>query len=234
MSAGRDFALLRTSSGKVCVINPDWYMISCLYTLHTDMLSVHQILYTGKSQSLGIKQGGPAVGKWEELPIVKSPKIVHYSVGHESQHALLVAEGGAAFFVGTPRRGEDGDGSLSKARRQCKAVRPKRLGKLEGRHVVHTACNSGTSAAVTADGQLYLFGKDTAHCDLGSGLVTDLKEVHVVAVSLGKAHAAVLTNKGHVYTFGINNKGQCGRDFVASGSGSSSSSASREGERIIL
>ena len=71
-----------------------------------------QILYTGKCQALGIKQGGPSVGKWAELPIIKSPKIVHYSVGHESQHALLVTEDGATFFVGTPKRGEDGDGSL--------------------------------------------------------------------------------------------------------------------------
>lgn len=48
-----------------------------------------------------------------------------------------------------------------------------------------------------------------------SGLVTDLKDVCVTQVSLGKAHAVALTNKGHVYTFGINNKGQCGRDFAA-------------------
>lgn len=48
-----------------------------------------------------------------------------------------------------------------------------------------------------------------------SGLIADLKDVHVTQISLGKAHAVALTNKGHVYTFGINNKGQCGRDFAA-------------------
>ena len=47
------------------------------------------------------------------------------------------------------------------------------------------------------------------------GLVTELRDVSVTAVSLGKAHAVALTSKGHVYTFGINNKGQCGRDYVA-------------------
>lgn len=46
-------------------------------------------------------------------------------------------------------------------------------------------------------------------------MVTDLKDVQVVQVSLGKAHAAVLSSKGHLYTFGINNKGQCGRDFAS-------------------
>ena len=63
---------------------------------------------------LGIKQGGPAAGKWAELPITKSPKISQVAVGHEGQHALLVAEDGSVFFVGTPRRGEDGDTSLCK------------------------------------------------------------------------------------------------------------------------
>lgn len=47
-----------------------------------------------------------------------------------------------------------------------------------------------------------------------SGLVTDLRDVHVSSVALGKAHALALTNKGQCYSFGINNKGQCGRDFI--------------------
>jgi len=71
-------------------------------------------LYTGKSQSLGIKQGAPAQGKWAELPITKSPKIVQVATGHDGQHALLVTDDGSIFFVGTPRRGEDGDTSVCK------------------------------------------------------------------------------------------------------------------------
>ncbi len=71
-----------------------------------------QVLYTGKSAALGIKQGGPAPGKWAELPITKSPKIVHVAMGHDGQHVLLVAEDGSVFFAGTPRRGEDADGSV--------------------------------------------------------------------------------------------------------------------------
>ncbi|KOB65851.1 Esrom, partial [Operophtera brumata] len=37
------------------------------------------------------------------------------------------------------------------------------------------------------------------------------------AVALGKAHAVVLNQLGQVYTFGINNKGQCGPEDVAEG-----------------
>ena len=46
------------------------------------------------------------------------------------------------------------------------------------------------------------------------GHVTDLKDQFVTQISLGKAHAVALTKEGHIYTFGINNKGQCGRDFT--------------------
>ena len=50
-----------------------------------------------------------------------------------------------------------------------------------------------------------------------SGLVHELRDIQVAQVCLGKAHAVVLTSKGAVYTFGINNKGQCGRDFTTHG-----------------
>ncbi|XP_052283534.1 E3 ubiquitin-protein ligase MYCBP2-like isoform X2 [Dreissena polymorpha] len=185
--AGKEFGLVRTVGNKV--------------------------LYTGKSTAVGIKQGGPAPGKWAELPITKSPKIAQVAVGHEGQHALLVTEDGSVFFVGTPRRGEDGDTSMSKGRRQPKAVKPKKMIRLEAKHVTHAACNNGSSAVITKDGGVYMYGKDTAHCHQSSGHVTDLKDQVVTQICLGKAHAIALTNKGRIYTFGINNKGQCGRDF---------------------
>lgn len=50
---------------------------------------------------------------------------------------------------------------------------------------------------------------------LFTGLVKDLKNAKIVQVALGKAHAIALSVKGHVYSFGINNKGQCGRDISA-------------------
>ena len=73
-----------------------------------------QVLYSGKATSLGIKQGGPAPGKWAELPITKSPKIVQVATGHDSAHALMVADDGSVFFVGMAKRGEDGDSGAGK------------------------------------------------------------------------------------------------------------------------
>lgn len=34
---------------------------------------------------------------------------------------------------------------------------------------------------------------------------------HITRVALGKAHCIALNTKGHVFSFGLNNKGQCGR-----------------------
>jgi len=79
------------------------------------------VLYSGKCQSLGIKSTppSPAAGAvspavdWKELAIVKCPRIVQCSVGHDGQHCLLVADDGSVFFVGVSRRGEDGESMAS-------------------------------------------------------------------------------------------------------------------------
>ncbi|KAA8587942.1 hypothetical protein FQN60_001136 [Etheostoma spectabile] len=183
LGAGREFALMKTASGK--------------------------IYYTGKYQSLGIKQGGPSAGKWVELPVTKSPKIVQFSVGHDGSHALLVAEDGSVFFTGSASKGEDGEST--KSRRQPKPYKPKKMIKLETKTAVYTACNNGSSSIVTKDGELYMFGKDAIYSD-STCQVTDLKGQSVTQVAMGKAHTCVLTKSGEVWTFGVNNKGQCGRD----------------------
>ncbi|XP_032082572.1 E3 ubiquitin-protein ligase MYCBP2 isoform X2 [Thamnophis elegans] len=186
LGAGREFALMRTASGK--------------------------IYYTGKYQSLGIKQGGPSAGKWVELPITKSPKIVQFSVGHDGSHALLVAEDGSVFFTGSASKGEDGEST--KSRRQSKPYKPKKIIKMEGKIVVYTACNNGSSSVVSKDGELYMFGKDAIYSD-NTSLITDLKGHFATQVAMGKAHTCVLMKNGEVWTFGVNNKGQCGRDTGA-------------------
>ncbi|KAJ8404609.1 hypothetical protein AAFF_G00334720 [Aldrovandia affinis] len=171
LGAGREFALMKTATGK--------------------------IYYTGKYQSLGIKQG--AVGR-------------EFSVGHDGSHALLVAEDGGVFFTGSASKGEDGEST--KSRRQPKPYKPKKMIKLETKVAVYTACNNGSSSIVTKDGELYMFGKDAVYSD-STCQVTDLKGHFVTQVAMGKAHTCVLTKSGEVWTFGVNNKGQCGRDTGA-------------------
>ena len=68
-----------------------------------------KVLYSGRAISLGVKQGASSMEKWAVLPISKSPKIVQVATGHESAHALMLANDGTVFFVGTAKRGEDGE-----------------------------------------------------------------------------------------------------------------------------
>ncbi|XP_076623337.1 MYC binding protein highwire isoform X2 [Colletes latitarsis] len=185
VTAGKEFAVLKTVSGKV--------------------------LYSGKGTSLG-KERNTRPNRWVELTVGKGPRLVNFAAGHDGQHIIMILEDGSVLFAGTARRGEDGDSN--KIRRQSKPVKPKKIAKVEGQFIMDAACNNGSTALVTKEGSLLMFGKDTLHSDPSSGIVTDLKDVFIIHVSLGKAHAAALTNKGHLYTFGINNKGQCGRDFT--------------------
>ncbi|CAL4118247.1 unnamed protein product, partial [Meganyctiphanes norvegica] len=243
VGAGKDFTLVRTAtgrvyySGKAASVGMKSSSTSTNSAAATAMASAASNSYAASGNNPGNNGGSGAAGltgcsdgsgtggvtgtngpgpsvssRWGELNISKSPRIVQVSVGHEGQHALLLSDEGAAFFVGTPRRGEDGD--ASKGRRQPKPVKPKKMIKMDGHFVLSSACNNGTSALVTRDGELYMFGKDTSHCDNTTGVVNELRDLHITNVALGKAHTVALTNKGHIYTFGINNKGQCGRDFI--------------------
>ncbi|KAK7079005.1 E3 ubiquitin-protein ligase mycbp2, partial [Halocaridina rubra] len=222
VASGKEFTLIRTTagrvhfSGKASSVGMKLGSSSGSAGGGGSVASGAAVAGTSNGGGGGSGTPGPSASsaspnKWPELSVTKSPRIIHMAVGHEGQHAVLLSDEGAAFFVGTARRGEDGDSS--KGRRQPKPVKPKKMIKLDGQFVVNAACNNGTSALVSRDGEMYMFGKDTLHCD-STGLVTELRDVHVTSVSLGKAHALALTNKGHVYSFGINNKGQCGRDFI--------------------
>ena len=57
-----------------------------------------------------------------------------------------------------------------------------------------------------------MFSKDTAHCD-AHGYVTEFSDQHITKVAFGNAHCVVLNSEGQLFTFGLNNKGQCGRSF---------------------
>jgi len=102
---------------------------------------------------------------------------------------------------------------LAKLRRVAKASKPKKVIRMEGHEVTFVACNNGTSAFVTRSGEVYMFGKDTTHCEPTNGCLSGLRGVAAQQIALGKAHAVILTSDGRVFTMGINNRGQCGRNF---------------------
>ncbi|XP_010294712.1 PREDICTED: E3 ubiquitin-protein ligase MYCBP2-like, partial [Phaethon lepturus] len=161
--------------------------------------------------STGFDEESAVLGAGREFALMKtaSGKIIQFSVGHDGSHALLVAEDGSIFFTGSASKGEDGEST--KSRRQSKPYKPKKIIKMEGKIVISTACNNGSSSVISKDGELYMFGKDAIYSD-STSLVTDLKGHFVTQVAMGKAHTCVLMKNGEVWTFGVNNKGQCGRD----------------------
>ena len=189
LASGKEFSLMLANSGK--------------------------LYFTGKSVAIGHKTAC-SPGRWNEVTVSKSGTspvtISQFSVGHDGLHALLVSEDGTVYFTGTSKRGEDAD-HQSKPRRQPKPSKPKKMSRMEGQTVVTTACNSGTSCIVNKKGELFVFGKDSSHADLSTGQVTELSGQVVTAVAAGKAHIVALTLNNEVFTFGMNNKGQCGRDF---------------------
>lgn len=161
------------------------------------------------------------------LSIPKPVRITQIAAGHEGHHALLLSEDGTLFFVGSARRGEDGDLSVRQgcSHRFSKPSRVKKFScRLEAaacpggvgvpmagsRTPAFIAANHGSSAVVTKTGELYIFGKDAYHCN-SKGLVNLMsKEMRVKSIVLGKAHMLILTVGGMVITAGFSNKGQCG------------------------
>ena len=87
------------------------------------------------------------------------------------------------------------------------------MARMEKQAVMSVACNAGTSCLVTKKGELYIFGKDTTFADFVTGKVNDLANQTITAVAIGKAHIVALSAAQEVFTFGVNNKGQCGREF---------------------
>lgn len=123
-----------------------------------------KIFYYGRGSSLGIKSASKTPSlKINELIVSKNSNIIQIAIGHDGIHALLLNDDGAVYFTGTSRRGEDGE--ISKNRRQFKAVKPKKITKIEGHFIIHISCNNGTSAFVTKTGKVIMFGKDTNYCD---------------------------------------------------------------------
>ena len=196
------------------------------------LTSSGKLYYSGKSSAISQKQPCPP-GRWNEVVVSRSgsapASISQFSVGLDGLHALLVGEEGSVYFTGTSKRGEDAD-RTDRPRRQPKPSKPKKMSRMEGHTVLTTACNSGTSCIVTKKGELYVFGKDSSHADFNTGLVNDLSGHTIISVAAGKAHIVALSSNHEVFTFGMNNKGQCGREFPPGNQGNPIMAA--EGEEV--
>lgn len=81
--------------------------------------------------------------------------------------------------------------------------------KVDGQFVVSAACNNGTTALITRDGELLMFGKDTSHADPSTGkqfsLVLMLILINVYLIDFRTCWKA----KRRIYSSSCFRKGTC-------------------------
>uniref|UniRef100_A0A8D3BZ47 HECT-type E3 ubiquitin transferase n=1 Tax=Scophthalmus maximus TaxID=52904 RepID=A0A8D3BZ47_SCOMX len=150
---------------------------------------------------------------------LSSRKIVKLAAHPDGQHYLALSASGEVFSWGCGDGGRLGHGDTTYLEEPT--VIAALNGKQTGKHVVHIACGSTYSAAITADGELYTWGRGN-YGRLGHGssedqttpmLVTALKGLKVVGVACGSGDAQTLavTENGQVWSWGDGDYGKLGR-----------------------
>ncbi|XP_045543165.1 E3 ubiquitin-protein ligase HERC2 isoform X2 [Salmo salar] len=148
-----------------------------------------------------------------------SRKIVKLAAHPDGQHYLALSANGEVFSWGCGDGGRLGHGDTTYLEEP--AVITAFTGKQTGKNVVQVACGSTYSAAITADGELYTWGRGN-YGRLGHGssedqhvpmLVTALKGLKVLDVACGSGDAQTLavTENGQVWSWGDGDYGKLGR-----------------------
>ncbi|XP_043927990.1 E3 ubiquitin-protein ligase HERC2 [Protopterus annectens] len=148
-----------------------------------------------------------------------SKNIVKIAAHPDGQHYLALSGTGEVFSWGCGEGGRLGHGDT------VSLEEPKVIaafaGKQPGKQIVHIACGSTYSAAVSADGELYTWGRGN-YGRLGHGssedqtvpmLVSGLMGLKVIDVSCGSGDAQTLavTDNGQVWSWGDGDYGKLGR-----------------------
>ncbi|XP_074492829.1 E3 ubiquitin-protein ligase HERC2 isoform X1 [Sebastes fasciatus] len=150
---------------------------------------------------------------------LSSRKIVKLAAHPDGQHYLALSSNGEVFSWGCGDGGRLGHGDTTYLEEPTMIAAFN--GKQTGKHVVHIACGSTYSAAITADGELYTWGRGN-YGRLGHGssedqttpmLVTALKGLKVMDVACGSGDAQTLsvTENGQVWSWGDGDYGKLGR-----------------------
>ncbi|XP_049295397.1 probable E3 ubiquitin-protein ligase HERC2 [Anopheles funestus] len=142
--------------------------------------------------------------------------IVQLAAHCEGHHVLALATNGDVFSWGNGDGGRLGHGDTN-----AKEL-PTRIAALTERQVTGVFCGSSYSAAITANGELYTWGRGT-YGRLGHGnsedkylptVVTALKAHRVIHVALGcgDAHSLCVTDAGLAFAWGDGDFGKLGNE----------------------
>eukprot|EP00002_Diphylleia_rotans_P007162 TRINITY_DN1666_c0_g1_i3.p1 TRINITY_DN1666_c0_g1~~TRINITY_DN1666_c0_g1_i3.p1 ORF type:complete len:403 (+),score=74.74 TRINITY_DN1666_c0_g1_i3:72-1280(+) len=174
----------------------------------------------------GVRKGRPGMTQdsFQNHPVLievfdlKKNKQHIKSLSCGDSHIVMFTKSGDVYSLGNNEFGQLGTGRVDAGMK----YEPVPVFALRGKNVVQVSCGSYHSAAITASGELYTWGRG-AHGQLGHGatadqshptLVETLKDKKIVRVSCGSNHTAVVTDKGELYTFGKGVDGQLGHGDI--------------------
>uniref|UniRef100_A0A2C9WM48 FYVE-type domain-containing protein n=1 Tax=Manihot esculenta TaxID=3983 RepID=A0A2C9WM48_MANES len=151
------------------------------------------------------------------LPKALESKVVLdvHNIACGGRHAVLVTKQGEIFSWGEESGGRLGHGV------ETDVPHPKLVDTLAGVNIELVACGEHHTCAVTLSGDLYTWGDGAYNCGLlGHGseasqwlpkkICGDIEGLHVLYISCGPWHTAVVTSGGQLFTFGDGTFGSLG------------------------
>ena len=176
------------------------YRVSC-GNKHTAILDDKGRLFTCGSNDCG--QLGTGHKRGELIPALITTindRMVQISAG--VAHTLVLTKSGRVFAMGNNSNGELGTGSKRDSHYplQVKDLEPFNVNKVSAGH---------HSAAVTDNGDLYIWGKGSFGEYSRPTRVAGMR-VAIKDVSIGSFSGGAIDVEGNVWTWGVNSKGQLG------------------------
>lgn len=174
----------------------------------TGVLTSDGSLYLWENhRSLNRGNGLPLTGTGQPVKIMDN--VESFSLG--GTHGAAITKDGDLYVWGDNEYGQLGLGKKGYyIYVEAEVAEPKKVMS----NVARVALGRNTSAAVTKDGSLYMWGRND-YGQVGNGTKTDCLEPvkildHVVSVSLSAANSGAVTEDGSLYMWGDNGFGQIG------------------------
>lgn len=129
-------------------------------------------------------------------------------------HTLILDTDGRIYSCGLNDKGQTGNGNIE----QRNVLMFEKIHTLEHKIVVDVCCGWDSSAALTRDGELYVWGSNRyGQLGLDHLVFLTISQPHRISIgekvrciSMGLRHTAIVTENHEVYICGANNRGQLG------------------------
>jgi alpha-tubulin suppressor-like RCC1 family protein len=202
--------LLPSSGGSIDPINAHWAQVAT-GNAHTLALTIDGQLYAWGSNYDGQLGNGSTTGQL-------TPLKVELPADASDTHTLALTADGRLYACGDNSFGQLGTGTTVSGSSLTRVLLP------TGTICTQLAAGSAHSLALTADGQLYAWGRNK-HGQLGDGTLTLHSRPVAVALprgqhspwtklAAGRSHSLALTADGQLYAWGSNEFGQLAESNV--------------------